>query len=120
LREGVPLFFQPDLDFGPRDSIFVPFFGVAAATTSALTRLARIAGAAVLPVIAEQTADGMQCIVCIHPPLDAFPGESPEADTRRMNAMIEEHVRRIPAQYWWLHKRFKTRPAGERPVYEGA
>jgi len=123
LREGLPLFFQPDLDFGPRDSVFASYFGVAAATTTALARLARISGAAVLPVIAEQTADGMQCIVRIHPPLVDFPShnpEGPEADARRMNALIEESVRRIPDQYWWLHKRFKTRPAGEPSVYEGS
>jgi len=119
LREGLPLFFQPDLDFGPRDSVFVSYFGVSAATTTALPRLARISGAVVLPVIAEQAADGMRCIVRIHPPLDEFPSDSPVADARRMNALIEENVRRIPDQYWWLHKRFKTRPAGEPSVYEG-
>jgi KDO2-lipid IV(A) lauroyltransferase len=118
LEDGLPLFFQPDLDFGPRDSIFVPFFGVAAATTAALSRLARITGAAVLPVVAEQSADGAGCTVRIGRPLDDFPGASPEADTRRMNAIIEEHVRRIPDQYWWIHKRFKTRPPGEPSVYE--
>jgi len=118
MREGLPLFIQPDLDFGARDSIFVPFFGVAAATTTALARLARITGAAVLPVIAEQTGEGAQCIVRIHAPLDGFPGDSTAADTRRMNAIIEAHVRRIPDQYWWIHKRFKTRPPGEPPVYD--
>ena len=119
LKGGLPLFLQPDLDFGARDSIFVPFFGIATATTSALSRLARITGATVLPVIAEQTAEGEGCIVHIHPPLKGFPGASPEADTRRMNAIIEDHVRRIPDQYWWIHKRFKTRPAGESRPYEG-
>ncbi len=118
LQEGMPLFLQPDLDFGPRDSIFVPFFGVATATTTALSRLARITGAAVLPVVAEQTADGEGCVVRIGRPIDGFPGVSVEADTRRMNEIIEENVRRIPAQYWWIHKRFKTRPPGELPVYE--
>jgi KDO2-lipid IV(A) lauroyltransferase len=117
LEAGLPLFFQPDLDFGPRDSIFVPFFGVAAATTAALSRLARITGAVVLPVVAEQSADGAGCIVRIGPPIADFPGANPEADTRRMNAIIEEHVRRIPDQYWWIHKRFKTRPPGEPSVY---
>ena len=120
MKEGLPLFLQPDLDFGARDSIFVPFFGIAAATTTALARLARITGAAVLPVIAEQTADGEHCVVRILAPLDGFPGESPAADTRRMNAVIEAHVRRIPEQYWWIHKRFKTRPPGAPPVYPAA
>jgi Kdo2-lipid IVA lauroyltransferase/acyltransferase len=117
LREGLPLFLQPDLDFGPRDSIFVPFFGIATATTTALARLARITGATVLPVIAEQAPDGESCVVRIHPPIEGFPGAHPEADARRMNAIIEAQVRRIPAQYWWIHKRFKTRPSGEPPVY---
>jgi KDO2-lipid IV(A) lauroyltransferase len=117
LREGLPLFLQPDLDFGPRDSIFVPFFGIPTATTTALPRLARITGAAVLPVIAEQAPDGASCVVRIHPPIEGFPSARPEADVRRMNAIIEAHVRRIPAQYWWIHKRFKTRPPGEPPVY---
>jgi len=120
LKEELPLFFQPDLDFGPRDSIFVPFFGIAAATTPALSRLARLTDAAVLPVIAEQTADGEGCIVRIGSPIGGFPGESPEADTRRMNAIIEEQVRRIPEQYWWIHKRFKTRPPGETSAYADA
>ena len=119
LRGGLPLFLQPDLDFGPRESSFVPFFGVAAATTTGLSRLARLTGAAVLPVSAELTADGERCVVRIHPALEGFPGESPEADTRRMNAIVETFVRRTPEQYWWLHKRFKTRPAGEQPVYDG-
>lgn len=120
VQAGLPLFLQPDLDFGARDSIFVPFFGVAAATTTALARLARITGAAVLPVIAEQAADGTQCVVRIHPPLDGFPSGSTAADTRRASAIIETHVRRIPEQYWWIHKRFKTRPAGELPLYPAA
>ena len=120
MKEGLPLFLQPDLDFGARDSIFVPFFGVAAATTTALARLARITGAAVLPVIAEQAADGTHCIVRIHPPLDGFPSDSPGADTRRASAIIEAQVRRIPEQYWWIHKRFKTRPPGAPPLYPAA
>jgi len=57
--------------------------------------------------------------VRIGPPIEDFPGASPEADTRRMNAIIEENVRRIPEQYWWIHKRFKTRPPGEQSVYGG-
>jgi KDO2-lipid IV(A) lauroyltransferase len=117
LREGLPLFLQPDLDFGPRDSIFVPFFGVATATTTGLPRLAQITGAVVLPVIAEQAPDGESCVVRVHPPIEGFPSGRPDADARRMNAIIEEHVRRIPAQYWWIHKRFKTRPPGDPPAY---
>jgi KDO2-lipid IV(A) lauroyltransferase len=121
LREGLPLFFQPDMDFGPRESVFVPFFGVPAATVPALSRIARLTGAAVLTVIAElargdEQHGGAECIVQIAP-LPGLPGSSVEADTRRMNPVIEEFVRRMPEQYYWIHKRFKTRPPGEPPVY---
>lgn len=131
LREGLPLFFQPDMDFGPRESVFVPFFGTPAATVPALSRIARLTGAAVLTVVAElergdkQRGDAgrggeergsAECVVRITP-LPGFPGRSVETDTRRMNEVIEEHVRRMPEQYYWIHKRFKTRPPGEPPVY---
>jgi KDO2-lipid IV(A) lauroyltransferase len=117
LRDGRLLFFPPDLDFGPRESIFVPFFGVQAATIPALSRLARMTGAAVLPVVARQLPRGEGYVAKIYPPFADFPGESIEADTRAMNAFIEERVRETPPQYWWLHKRFKTRPPGEARPY---
>ncbi len=118
LREGLPFFFLPDMDFGARDAIFVPFFGVAAATVDALPRLAAITGAAVLPATIRQgrrPADA--CVVRIHPVWQNYPTGDPIADTRRMNAFIEEHSRDCPEQYYWLHKRFKTRPAGEERFY---
>ena len=115
MKAGMPFFYLPDMDFGERDTIFVPFFGFPAATITGLSRLARLAGAKVLSVIASMEAD--RYVIRIGPAWEDFPGESIEADTRRMNAFIESEVLKMPEQYFWLHKRFKTRPPGEKGVY---
>lgn len=115
IREGRPFYYLPDLDYGPRGALFVPFFGVPAATTPGLSRLARLAGAAVLPCVTRMHADGY--VLAIEPPWDNFPTADSAADTRRMNAYIEHRVREMPEQYLWMHKRFKTRPAGEPRLY---
>jgi len=115
MKAGMPFFYLPDMDFGERDTIFVPFFGFPAATITGLSRLARLAGAVVVPVIAHMQDDGY--LIEIGEMWPGFPGESIEGDTRRMNAFIETEVRKMPEQYFWLHKRFKTRPPGEKGVY---
>jgi len=115
IQSGYPFFYLPDMDYGARDSIFVPFFGVPAATITGLSRLARLTGAAVLPVIARMTRDGY--VIEIGTAWTDFPGAGIEADTRRMNAFIEAEILRFPEQYLWMHKRFKTRPAGEKRPY---
>ena len=117
MRAGRPFYYLPDMDYGERDTIFVPFFGVSAATITGLSRLSRLAGAIVLPVITHMLPDGQGYVVNIGPPWTDFPGESVEADTRRMNVFIEGEVRRLPEQYFWLHKRFKTRPPNEESPY---
>jgi Kdo2-lipid IVA lauroyltransferase/acyltransferase len=115
LRDGRALYFLPDMDFGARDAVFVPFFGVPTATVTALPRLAQLGRAAVLPVVAIQTAEGYE--LRIHPPLTDYPSGDLAADVRRMNAFIEEQVRERPELYFWAHKRFKTRPPGEPSPY---
>lgn len=117
LKARLPLFFLPDMDFGPRDAIFVPFFGVQAATIDAVPRLAALTGAAVLPVVIEQKAPGQAYAIRFLPPWDNYPTRDFRADTRRMNAFIEECVQAAPEQYYWVHKRFKTRPPGEERFY---
>ena len=117
LREGVPFYYLPDMDFGPRDSLFVPFFGVLAATIPGLSRLARMTGAKVVPCVTRQLPGAAGYVLRFYPAWEDFPGDSVEADTRRMNAFIEERVLEIPEQYFWLHKRFKTRPPGEPKPY---
>ena len=116
LKDGHPFYYLPDMDFGPKESIFVPFFGVQAATIPALSRLVRLTNAVVVPVIVKQVADGYE--VEVQPPWENFPGESVEADTAYMNRYIETQVLRMPEQYFWLHKRFKTRPPGEQRFYK--
>jgi KDO2-lipid IV(A) lauroyltransferase len=115
MKAGMPFFYLPDMDFGERDTIFVPFFGYPAATITGLSRLARLAGAVVIPVISHLNGDGY--LIEIGEPWADFPGETIEGDTRRMNAYIESEILKMPEQYYWVHKRFKTRPRGEKSVY---
>ena len=115
IKSGKPFYFLPDMDFGMRDAIFSPFFGVPAATVTALPRLARLTGAIVLPVITRQEGDGY--VARFYPPWEGYPTGDLEADVRRMNAFIEDRVREMPEQYFWAHKRFKTRPPGEPSPY---
>ena len=117
LKKGLPLYYLPDMDFGPQDAIFSPFFGVPAATISALPRLARLTGAVVLPVIARADADGKGFSVNFGEPWADYPGGALQADVDRMNAYIESVVLTMPEQYYWVHKRFKTRPPGDASFY---
>jgi KDO2-lipid IV(A) lauroyltransferase len=117
MRKGLPFYYLPDMDFGARDAVFVPFFGVPAATVTALSRLAKITGAAVVPCVTRQLPGGAGYVATFHPAWQDFPSGDVEADTRRMNAFIEAEIVKMPEQYYWLHKRFKTRPAGEKGVY---
>ena len=116
-KDGLVLQLSPDLDLGPRDAIFVPFFGVPAATVTALSRFARLADAVVLPVVVRQLPGSRGYVMRVYPAWESYPGESLEADTRRMNAFIEERILEMPEQYYWVHKRFKTRPDGESRIY---
>ena len=117
LKEGLPFYYLPDQDYGPRDAMFVPFFGVPAATITGLSRLARLADARVVPCVTRMLQGGEGYVVTCHPAWESFPSEDIAADTRRMNAFVEERVREMPEQYFWTHKRFKTRPAGEAKWY---
>ena len=118
LRDGVPFYYLPDMDFGPRDSIFVPFFGVPAATVTGVSRLAQLGDAVVVPAITRQLPGGQGYVLRFYPAWQDFPTADVTADTRRMNAFIEERVREMPEQYYWLHKRFKTRPNDEPSPYD--
>jgi KDO2-lipid IV(A) lauroyltransferase len=118
LRDGLPYFMLPDMDFGEKDSTVVPFFGIPAATLTALPRIAAATGAKVIPVIATFLPNYQGYRVVFYPAWEDYPGEDMIAATRRMNAFIEERVREHPAEYFWTHKRFKTRPPGEPSLYE--
>lgn len=117
IRRGYAFFNLPDMDFGERDAAFVPFFGQQAATLLAPSRMARALNMVVQPVVAELLPGGAGYTVRFLEPWADFPTDDPLADARRMNAWIESEIRRNPAQYLWVHKRFKTRPAGEPGLY---
>ena len=118
LKAGRPFYYLPDQDQGRLNAIFAPFFGIPAATVSALPRLAKLTGAQVVPMVTRQLPGGDGYSVRFYPPLADFPSEELEADVARMNAFIEARVRELPTQYLWLHRRFKTRPDGEREIYD--
>jgi KDO2-lipid IV(A) lauroyltransferase len=117
LQGGQALQLSPDMDLGPKDAVFVPFFGVPAATVTVLSRMARLMKLRIVPLVVRQLPGGRGYVARFYAPWEDYPGASVEDDTRRMNAFLEERIREMPEQYLWTHRRFKTRPAGERGVY---
>lgn len=117
MQEKLPYFMLPDMDFGAKNAEFIPFFGVPAATLTAMPRLAASTQAKVVPVIATMLPDYRGWKVCFHAPWDNYPDDDITMATRQMNAFIEQEVLKAPAEYFWAHKRFKTRPPGEPGVY---
>lgn len=118
LKRGLPLYFLPDMDFGPRDAIFVPFFGVPAATVTSVVRLSRALNAVVVPLVTEMTPSGYVARLYPgwqHPDDDAT--ETLAQGVEKMNRFIEARILEHPEQYLWTHRRFKTRPPGAAPVY---
>jgi KDO2-lipid IV(A) lauroyltransferase len=117
MKNGSTVWYAPDQDMRGKDSVFVPFFGIRAATITATHHLARLSGAAVIPFFHRRNADGRGYTIRLEAPLQDFPSTDVAADTARVNAIVERMVREAPAQYLWIHKRFKTRPEGEAPIY---
>jgi len=117
LRQGGSFYYLSDQDQGRDGAMFAPFFGIPAATLTALGRLTQLTGAVVIPCFAKQLPWGKGYELIFQPPLENFPTEDVLADTTRMNKVIEDAVRSMPEQYFWSHRRFKTRPEGEGPFY---
>ena len=115
LREGKMLYLLPDMDLGPHESVFVPFFGVPAATVPSLSRFAKLGGARVVPVVTRLTPQGYE--VSVHPAWVDYPSSDAVADTALMNQRLQGYIDAMPEQYYWVHKRFKTRPPGEPSMY---
>jgi len=115
-QDKLGFFNLPDMDFGLKDAAFVPFFGVPAATLLAPSRMARLLGMTVQPVIATMKEEGGWRVRFL-PAWQGWPTDDAVADTARMNRWIEDEVRKLPAQYLWVHKRFKTRPPGAASLY---
>jgi len=115
LRDGEALYLLPDMNFGLEDSVFVPFYGVAAATVPSLSRFAQLGRATVVPVVTRLTPEGYE--VEVLPAWDDYPTGDALADTVTMNGRLEQMIDAMPSQYYWVHQRFKSRPPGEAEVY---
>ena len=115
LRDKVLLYLLPDMDLGPHESVFVPFYGVPTATVPSLSRFARLGHARVVPVVSRLTDFGYA--VQVHPAWDHYPTADATADAALMNQRLQGYIDAMPDQYYWVHKRFKTRPPGAPPLY---
>ncbi|AZL72837.1 lipid A biosynthesis lauroyl acyltransferase [Pseudomonas sichuanensis] len=118
LRKGRAIWYAPDQDYGMKQSIFVPLFGIPAATVTATSKFARLGKARVIPFTQKRLEDGSGYRLVVHPPLEGFPGETEEADCLRINQWVEGVLRECPEQYLWAHRRFKSRPEGEPRLYD--
>jgi len=117
LKHNKPLWIATDQHFGHKNSVFVDFFGVLAATNTAVSRLAEISGACVIPFFTQRLPDNQGYQVILQPPLENFPSGNIKQDMIRINQLIEEQVRKAPEQYLWVHQRFKDRPLPEEKIY---
>jgi len=118
LKKGEAVWFAPDQDYGPRGSVFAPLFAVdQAATTSGTFMLARLAKPALVTVVLVRKAGGTGYELVIQPQLQDYPIDDEMAAAAYMNRVIEKEIMRAPDQYLWLHRRFKTRPAGAPSLY---
>jgi KDO2-lipid IV(A) lauroyltransferase len=117
IRKGSFIIIAPDIDLGLKDSTFVPFFNIQTNTITAVSRLAKITGAEVCMMITALKKNGAGYVCTISEPLENFPTESPESDTARLNQIFEREIRLRPAEYYWVHKRFKNRPFNEAGPY---
>jgi len=115
LRKGGLLYLLPDMDFGRDQSVFVPFFGVPVATVPSLSRFSRLGRAKVVPILSRVVKSGYEIEVL--PAWQGFPTDDAVADTAHMNQQLEGYIRTMPSQYYWVHRRFKTRPEGVPPLY---
>lgn len=117
LKAGGTLWYAPDQDMRSKDNVFVPFFGVPAATITATHHLARLSNALVIPFYHRRLPGDAGYAMRLGAPLAEFPSDDAAVDTARVNGQIEQMVREAPEQYLWVHKRFKTRPPGEPKLY---
>jgi Kdo2-lipid IVA lauroyltransferase/acyltransferase len=119
IRAGYPFYYLPDQNPGDAAHVFAPFFGVPTATLTALSRIARLTDALVIPCFTRLLPRGEGYELIFHAPLANFPSGDDLTDASAMNAAIEAGAREMPEQYMWTYKRFKQRPPGEPPLYHG-
>ena len=117
LKKGRSLWYGPDQDYGLGQGLFVPFFGVQAATVYATARFAEKTGAAVVPFSHVRLPGSQGYKITVYPALEDFPVGDDLVDTRRINKIVEDMIMLQPEQYLWVHRRFKNRPEGEADLY---
>src|SRR5690554_4642432 len=117
LRKGRAIWYAPDQDYGRKASVFVPLFGIPAATVTATATFARLGKALVVPFTQTRLPGGKGYQLTVHPPLENFPAGDEETDALRINQWVEQVILQQPEQYMWVHRRFKTRPEGEARPY---
>ena len=117
VRGGSPFYYLPDQDPGSGDKVFAPFFGIQTAVTPGLSRFARLSKAVVIPCFTKMLPHGAGYEVIFMPAMKNYPTKNPVQDAAHMNEVIEQGVREMPAQYFWVHRRFKSRPQGEESLY---
>jgi KDO2-lipid IV(A) lauroyltransferase len=115
-KDGI-MWFAPDQDYGRKQSVFAPFFGIEAATITMLPRLCKINQSAVLILSHHRKPNGKGYLVTISEALSDFPSGDDRQDAATINSELEQRIRQYPLQYMWLHKRFKTRPEGQDSLY---
>ncbi len=118
LRAGGTVWYSPDQDYGPKQSVFASFFDMQAATVTGTSRLAKMGRARIVPMIVTRQADSKGYVMKLYPVWDSFPSGDDQMDAERVNRFVEDRVREHPEQYMWLHRRFKTRPEGEHSIYK--
>jgi len=116
MRKGKTLYLLPDMDLGARDAVFVPFFGLEAATVTTVSRLAQMTGAQVVPTATRLIDEAY--VLEIYPAWEEFSKREAHDAARIMNQFIEERIRETPSQYLWTHRRYKTRPDGAASLYD--
>jgi KDO2-lipid IV(A) lauroyltransferase len=117
LARNAVVWYASDQSYGGKGSALIPFFNEPAMTNTAISRIARASGAVVLPCFCRRLADDFTYVMSIGAPLEDLPSEDQARDTRRLTRLLEDHIRTCPEQYWWIHRRFKDRPAPHPDIY---
>jgi KDO2-lipid IV(A) lauroyltransferase len=117
LKQGLPVWYAPDQDYGPKHSVFAPFFNVTAASITATARFASMTGAPVVPFFTRRLEQDRGYQVTLLPALQGYPAGDEVHDATVINQVLEQQIRQYPEQYLWIHRRFKTRPPGEDRLY---
>lgn len=118
LKQNIPVWYASDQNYGLKHSVFVPFFGILAATNPAPLRLARLSGAPIIPFMIQRRDGRHDYLLTLLPALEDIPGDNVYQDLLHISQLIEAQVRKAPEQYLWVHRRFKDRPPDEANFYE--